>query len=79
MLRPNPQCPKPPTDLVNGLHKITCVLSWIYTTAILLGSGRVNYQYSDTSDNRTFIHGDESTQILGYATERKMESTISGD
>ena len=29
------------------------------------------------SNNRTLVHG--ATQILGYATGRKVESTVSGD
>ena len=42
-------------------------------------AARGNNQYLDTSNNRTLAHGDLATQILGYDTERKVESTVSSD
>ena len=40
---------------------------------------RVNYQYSEASNNQTTVHGDYICADTQFATERKAESTVSDD
>ena len=62
-------------------HSITCqtLIHTYVCQQITLGKYRENYQYTETSNNRTLVHGHLAMQILSYATKRKAESTVSGD